>query len=388
MDVAHVVIRLGETTIEDACVRGGEQFWIGSHAGAHLAVAGIGAFPLVTGEGGDFTVRTPIGTTLAVDGRAIDATELRLAPHTVVTLALGLAAIEIELSPLPHMPVPRPPPDARPAAYTAISLLAHLALWGAAIELAPDEVYITGRPRLVTIGLRHAFDRGVPSTAPARDANVDPATTEDVGRTTAEHLAAPSTPHPVDPVLVASDHARPKASERAEPIATLTGFDDLATAFDHIDIAGPLDQVGPLYRPDEAPGFGKTRQFDPTHRADYQSIESGRFQTIAHGEHAGGGYDLGRDMKLSLEPGGSVADPLVAQAIRDALEHVPTMTAECNISTGSVVRRVTIGTNGRPTQIEDLDGSTYDDCASRILASIEFPATGRETIAMISIERL
>jgi|HubBroStandDraft_6_1064221.scaffolds.fasta_scaffold105305_2 hypothetical protein len=375
MDVAHVVIRIGETTIEDACVRAGERFWIGSRAGAQLAVAGIGAFPLVTGEGTEFTVRAPIGTTLAVDGRAIDANELRLTSGSVVTLGFGLAAIEIELAPLPHMPVPRPPPEARPAAYTAISLLAHLALWGAAIELAPDEVYITARPRLVSIGLRHSFDRDARTTAPARDAKV-------VDVTTALDVAAPSTPRPVEPLAVADVHARPKTSERDEPLATITTVDDVSTALDHIDIAGAFDHVGPLYLPDEAPGFGKTRQFDPTHRADYQSIASGRFPTISRGSGAGDAYDIARDVELCAQPGCQASGGITVEQMRAAVEPELNRLSQCDPARhGEVLVDLIIGATGKVSEIHANGLGDVATCASNIIAAVEFPAADAVTYA-------
>jgi hypothetical protein len=378
MDVAHVVIRLGETTLDDACVHAGERFWIGSHAGAHLAVAGIGAFPLVTGEGTDFTVRTPIGTVLAVDGRAIDATELRLAHGRAVTLVLGLAAIEIELAPLPRVPVPRPPPDARPAAYTAISLLAHLAVWGAAIELAPDEAHITGRPRLVAICLRHSSD-GEQTTAPARDAKV-------VDVTTALEVAAPATPRAVAPVATATDHPRPQTGERDEPLSTITAAEELTRPLDHVDIAGSLDQVGPLYFPDEAPGFGKARQFDPTHRADYQSIASGRFPTIAHGSGAGDAYDIERDVQLCGTSGCRTDGPITEEQMLAAIEPQLAHLSRCDPARhGEVLVEMTIDAGGKVSDIRADGLGDVAHCAATVIAAVEFPTADGITHASLPL---
>ena len=140
-----------------------------------------------------------------------------------------------------------------------------------------------------------------------------------------------------------------------------------------------------LYLPDLAPGFGTARIYDPSPRADFGTIPAGSDE-IAQGT-GNDDYDIGRDLKLSLGPGGSIGDPLTARAIRDALDHTNANAVHCDVIKGPLVRRVTIEGSGKAVQVEDLQGRIQDDCASRIIASVEFPPIGRETIAVVSITR-
>ncbi|HEY1815054.1 MAG TPA: hypothetical protein VGG74_22055 [Kofleriaceae bacterium] len=375
MHVAQVDLRLGETTLDRTWIGAGKQLWIGSNPGVQVAVAGIGAFPLVTGDASGFVVRAPVGTTLALDGRPIPDGELRLVRGCTVELSFGLARVSIELVPAPHVRVPRPQLDARPAIFATLSLLAHLGVWGTAMAAAPEAPRSAAHLVLARIGTRHSFATASRQAKPApRDA------------------VAPDLPQPQ--MLVALNPA-PTVEPRTQShsIATTDREESgagPAQSGEDVAMAAPSAHAvsfdhEQLYLPDLAPGFGTARIYDPGPRAEFGTIAAGDY-AIAQGT-GHDDYDIGRDLKLSLGPGGSIADPLTAQAIRDALDRTNANAVHCDVIKGPLVRRVTIEGSGKPVQIEDLQGHIHDDCASRIIASVEFPPIGRETIAVVSIAR-
>jgi len=389
MDVAQVEIRLGETTLDRAYIAAGERFWIGSLPGAQLAVAGIGLFPLVTGTSDGFTIRAPVGTALAIDGRASTAEELRLERDRVITIAFALARVEIQLVTLQPAAVPRPPYDVRPAAYTMVSLLAHLSVWAAAIELAPDVVFNPGVHHRMSLGshrrfappagaqapqvLAHIDVTGPPEAAPSVAAAIAPSNAAVTTATRAGSHArnAPTTPDPTE----TSDAGQAMSSSVAAAVG------DYVRSFDAINIAGALEQVGPLYRPDEASGFGTSRAFDPTGRADYKTIAAGPLAPFARGD-TGEGYDVGRDVELCAPPGCAISGPLSEAQLRHAVEPALWHLASCHGSHhGDVVLDLTIDTHGNVTEIRSGGLGDVAPCAAKVVASIQFPVADVATVA-------
>ncbi len=245
MYVAEIAIRLGDTTLEIARVGAGKCFTIGELP----AVAGIGEFPLVESRGSQFVVRAPVGTPLRSGDRVLDTRELVLAPDSRVSLALALARVEISLVRVESPPIPRPPFDARPAAYTATSLFVHLALWAAAAASAPFVPLVhhrPQRPRLVKIA---SFDPPpVPKPAPPEPVELD------------------------DPAPARSDHFDlPKL--RGD---VMKAVGDVARTFDAIDVRGQLDKVGPVYGGEYKSGdFGTAFIFDPDKVPSLDTIKTG-----------------------------------------------------------------------------------------------------------------
>lgn len=396
MDVAEVAIRIGETTVDHVYVARGERFWIGSLPGAQLAVAGVGLFPLVTGASDGFSIRVPVGTALAVDGRTSSAAELRLEGDRVVTARFGLAALEIRLVQLPRIAIPRPPPDARPAAYTAVSLLAHLAVWAAAIVLVPEVASGGGRHHLMSIGSHRRFEPAAGAQAPQVLARVDFTGPPEAGHAVTEAIA-PSTARAAN-ASRASSHPHkapdtPDPSETHDAGAAITravtaAVGDVVRTFDAVNVEGALAQVGPVYRPDESPGFGSVgtgRLFDPTHRADFQSIAAGRYVTTATGPHAGQGYDLDR-VALCAPPGCATSGPLREAQLRDALEAQRDGIQHCyGARHGTVVLALSIDEHGAVSHISAVGPDEVADCAAQLVAAVQFPAAASATQAKVPL---
>lgn len=303
MDVAHVVIRLGETTIDEAYVRAGEHFLFGA-----------GAFPLVTGEGGGFTVRFG-----ARDG-------VRLEPSEIVRFALGLATVEIRLAVLPTLSVPRPPFDVRPVAYAALSLLAHLGVWLAAIELARG----VHPPRIVAITKRHAF------------------------------LAAPK---PTTP---------PPRVDRSAPVARAT--QPAPAKAHHI--------VEPVVTADEAPEFGTTHRFDPDERASFASIPTGSYADALAGKID----DTGREVELCgkhvCRTSGPIALEDVSRALAPEIAHLATCYATRR---GWVELEMTIDASGKATDIHATGLGDVADCVTDVIAAVEFPTAASSTFVQLAV---
>jgi hypothetical protein len=278
MHVAEIAVRLGDTTLEIARVGAGDRFTIGARPGVQLAVAGIGEFPLVESRGTQFVVRAPVGTPLRSDDRLLDERERVLVPHSRVSLVLGLARVDIELVRVEPTLVPRPAFDARPAAYTGASLFAHVVLWAAAGVIAPFVPFVhhrPQRPRLVSI------------------ASVDP----------------PPAPKPATPRPVELDDAAPSPSPSPRfEIAkvrqhAIQSTAEVARMFDAIDVRGKLDQVGPVYGGEYKSGdFGTAFIFDPDKRPEFDTIKTGRFETISRGSGAGDDFDRCSDGHMVEDP--------------------------------------------------------------------------------------
>ena len=394
MDVAEITIRVGETMLDRACVAAGEQFCIGELPGVQLAVAGIGAFPLVTGTPDGFVLRVPIGTALVLDGRVCNDTELRLAPERVARIRFGLADVELRLVALTRIAIPRPPPEARPVAYTVLSLLAHLSVWAAAIELAPGIAFGTGtHARSVAIGGYRRFAPSAAQPAPA----ATPATAaalDDAPELASERPQRASSPASATKTR---EHARGtsdtiegpgspgSAHDAGEAIVAAVG--EVARTFDGVDLGDAFSNLHPLYRPDEAPGFGRTRLFDPTNRAEFRTIPAGRFATISSGPHAGAGYDIAGDIQLCAAADCEVAGPIDGAQLRDAIGTKSAHLGGCfGARHGTITVAVAIDQTGHVAARAAAGTRDIAECAARFVAELELPAAEQATLASISIE--
>jgi hypothetical protein len=378
MDVAEIAIRIGETMIDRAWVAAGEQFWIGEMPGTQLAVAGLGAFPLVTGTSDGFVLRVPVGTVLVLDGRTCGDRELRLDRDRIAVLAFGLATAEIRLVALPRIAIPRPPPELRPAVYTMVSLLAHLSLWAAAIELAPDLGFGGGRyGHVVSIGGYHRFAPSVIEAAPT-PASVEPVlaqTERPRARTHAHHVAH---------AHGASEARDGSMSDLGE--STAAAVAEVAKSFDGLHLDRALSNVGAIYRPDEAPGFGRTRLFDPTNRPEFRTIPSGRFATTSTGPHAGAGYDIAGTVELCADAGCQVSGPIDGAQLRDAIGTTSAHLGGCfGARHGTVIIELSIDEHGHADARGSAGTRDIAACAARLVASIEFSPAEASTLASISI---
>ena len=335
--VAQVDVRIGETTLERFCVRAGEQLWIGSQPGADLAVAGIGAFPLLTGNANGFVVRPSIADEAA-------PSETRLAPGDVVTLRFGLATVELRLAVLPRTPVPRPPVNPRPAIYTVLSLLAHLCIWGAAARVplpAPPHHRVLARlvhhahePRPVPQEIPHPVP-AQPSKSPERPA----------------HRMAP----------------RPTEAD-APPPDIAAAFAAVAKAIPDVDWDAEFRGTGDIYRPDEAPGFG-------------QHLASGGFGTVPSGPWAA--IASGNPLMYCVTDC-RTSGPIDLMKLSGDLEGAWTALTKCDYARGPAILTFTIGADGHVGRV-GTEGGTGAGCAAKIIASNQFREMAGPTDVTLSL---
>jgi hypothetical protein len=383
MDVAQVEARLAETTLDVVFVRPGERYWIGSRPGVQLAIAVAGAFPIVTGGPDGFTVRAPIGVPLVVNGKPTAAVELRLAAGVVCRLELGLATVTIRLVAEARAPVPRPLVDRRPAAYLGASLLAHLCVWAIALAFAAPPRAKLHRPRLVSIG---APNRPPPRAEPPTAAPPS----EHAKRSAADVQVAPNMS---DVSAVRASHHL-GSHEPQEPIAAFaSGASELAAVLDQINVVGALDQVGPVYRPEEVQTFGGQHAFDPQTRPGFAAVPTGAYATIDRGHGAGDDYEPAgwRAPKLALCATArcQIDGELTGEQMRAALDAQLEPLAACggHARHGEIVLDLDIDASGKVRAIRGHGHGLGDvaRCAAKIVASVEFPAADAATHAQYPI---
>lgn len=313
--IAQVDVRIGDTMLERVYVRAGE----------HLAVAGIGAFPLVMDATG-FVVRTRDG-------------EARLAPGEVMTSRLGLATVEVRLAELVRVPVPRPSVDPRPAIYIAVSLAAQVSIWAAAMRVplpAPP-------PRRTLARIVH-HSREPPPPPPKPAPKPEP----------------PPTPAPT------SKPARRTAKPESSMAHVTAAIADVARAT-KIDWAAAFSGVGSAYSPDEAPGFGQRPAFQ-----GLGTIPSAPYAAIMSGD------PLVYCMSTCRATG-----PIGLRQLSTDLEDAWSALTKCDYMHGPAILSFTIETDGHAsvTQIEGDGG----DCAAKIIAANPVPAMASPTEVLLSL---
>jgi hypothetical protein len=118
MELVEVVARIGDTVLEVEHVRPGEPYRIGT-------------FPVFDGK----VVHVPAGLVARVDGRRNPGPTIELAG--TIELQVGLVMLTIQKTTRERQRVPRPRRELRPYLYLAASLIVQLAIWFAAVSLAP-----------------------------------------------------------------------------------------------------------------------------------------------------------------------------------------------------------------------------------------------------------
>ena len=128
----EVTVRFAGTLLEAVVIVPGRSFRLGSAPGVDVAVPGLISFPLVDSGG---LVRIPAGlTAFRQDGVALaDIAPLALTGDTRIRLAIGAIVIDLAVA-TPVAPLARLPLDRRPLPYLAVALVAHLAVWTAAMS--------------------------------------------------------------------------------------------------------------------------------------------------------------------------------------------------------------------------------------------------------------
>ena len=365
---AQITARFGDSLVETVEIDRDGSYRIGTAPDVDLAVAKIGSFPIVTGDATGFIVRTPVGMG--------EATAVRLAADQPVTLRFGMITITVELvaraAPLPVQKI-----DRRPHAFIVGSLIVHLLVWGAAVIFAHAPKVNKPRPRLVEHPL---LVKLLPMSRP-RVAPHAPATAS------AAHAAPPRS----------GDSVRGKRSDLDELAAAAAsapgGSNKLSPAYLAYLEAGArhmkemLDAAGPLYVEDDAEGFGKHGgAFDPTHRAGWGTIATGRYKTVSSGRAVGDDYHLDGESYPELALCESPHCEIAGSLDKDAVQHViaPQVAALANcVGQDSLTLALEIAANGHVKKVHGH--GKIGRCAANVIGQLAFPEADGPTTATYTI---
>ena len=343
-EVVEVVARFGGTIIDLAHVGPADTYRIGTAPGVDLVIPGLVCFPLVDGN----TVRCPVGLSAREDG---SRTELRA----------GAVTFHITRTKLPAPSLPRPAFDWRPPIVLFVSLVAHLAVWLAAMRFEPFERLPIEKPR------RYARLKTPPPDPPPPPPP--------------QHI------EPKQPVMRSKQHAQSapaarRASalpEHADTTGVMASAAELAVAdalksFDDTRVIERVSALtGDVYNEHTAneQGFGGGRRFDPSQREGFESVETGPYATMPF------------NVKLCPKRTCKIPGPVPALYVRthllgqmDAIYDCYAMHAS---EPGTIVLEFTITGDGL---VREASGSGLGEtgaCAARAAEAIIFRAFGRET---------
>ena len=372
--VAQVTARLGDTIVALAHVASGETFRIGTAAGVELAVAGVVEFPLVTGEPKGFVVRRPIGL-----GRWSAARDEVVLAELVV-LELDLVTITIEPAVREGTPVPAPAIDRRPHAFVVASLIVHLLVWGAAVAFAAAPRAKKPRPPYHAHRVLARIDPKLPPPKP-------PA---------APHRQATS-PYPAR-VASASKPAAgahgPRGRTQHDDLIGPDGVANLAAGFAALGKVVDIDWGAKMaaqefFDPEDPTGvykFGTSTQFDPETRPGFETVKTGRFQTVSTGRAVGEDYHLAGETTVQLalcdSPRCEVTGALDKPAVQRVVQRQVAAVAGC-VGDASLVLDLDIGADGRVVKVHGH--GKVARCAAKVIGQLAFPEAAGATHAAFTI---
>ncbi|MEO8554339.1 MAG: hypothetical protein ABI678_30395, partial [Kofleriaceae bacterium] len=334
-------------------------FRIGTAAAVELPIAGVVEFPLVTAEQRGFVVRRPIG--LATWHEAGD--EVVLADPIV--LALDRVTITIERIDREHAPVPRAAIDRRPHAFVAGSLLVHFLVWGAAIAFAAAPRAKRPRPRTRLHPVIARLEPRVPTSEtspyPARVAGVATAPARPRGHATRS--------------LIGPDG-------RADFSAGLAALGEAV----NIDWGAKMAETGPLVQADDVYHFGNDVAFDPDTRPGFETVKTGRFETVSSGRAVGEDYHLAGETTVQLalcdSPRCEITGALAKPAVQRVIQRQVAAVAGC-VGDESLVLDLDIAADGRVKKVHGH--GKVARCAAKVIGQLAFPVADGDTHAAFTI---
>lgn len=366
--VAQVTARLGETIVALAHVAPGDVFRIGTGPGVELALPGVVEFPLVTGEAHGFVVRRPIGL-----GAWTGADEVVLADEPV-ELAVALLTIAISRVDRDVTVVPPPPIDRRPHGFMIASLVVHLLVWGTAVTFAATPRVKPPRPRTQLHPVIARIEPTLPKPPPPPPV---------------QHRAAAS-PYP-DRVAT----ARPGSAGRHAPHDSLigpNGYADFGAGLAalgkvvDIDWGAKMAAQGPLYQDGAEYKFGSETLFDPNTRAGFETVKTGRFQTVSTGRAVGEDYHLDGETTVQLalcdSPRCEVTGALAKEAVQRVVQRQAAAVAGC-VGDQSLVLDLEIAPDGHVVKVHGH--GKIARCAAKVIGQLAFPEADGATHAAFTI---
>jgi hypothetical protein len=367
---AQITARFGDSLVEIVEIERDGSYRIGTAPGVDLAVAKIGSFPIVTGDATGFVVRTPVGMG--------DATDVRLAADQPVTLRFGMITITVELV-APVAPLPVKKLDRRPYAFIVGSLVVHLLVWGAAVVFAHAPIANKPRPRTVSHPLLvkllpmkpSRVAPHAPATAPASPSHATPPSSGGGMRGKRSDLDE----------LAAAAASAPGGSNKLSPayLAYLEALDQ--------HMKDMLAAAGPLYVEEDAAGFGKHGgAFDPTNRAGWGTIATGRYKTVSSGRAVGDDYHLAGESYPELALCESPHCEIAGSLDKDAVQHViaPQVAALAGcVGQDSLTLALEIAPNGHVKKVHGH--GKIGRCAANVIGQLAFPEADGPTTATYTI---
>ena len=341
-EVVEVVARFAGTILDVAHVGPAATYRIGCAPGVDLAVPGVTCFPLVTGD----IVRCPIGLAESQQGEA-------------TVLRVGALELHITRTRLPDRTLPPPRFELRTSAFLAASLVAHLAIWFAAVRFAPLERLAPPRvrPRLVHLAIADEPRPPAPITPPPPVPTAAPAS-----------RAAP--------VPRGARGRRGGGQRDAEgPEDVVAAARALNATLEAIDLPGRAGEIDAehFYDPGNQGGgnFGSGRRFDPTRREGWGTVATGPYTLMLY------------DVTLCPQHSCTVEGPIPALYVRTHLHKYMDAIYACYEQLapglGTIVLEMTITADGA---VRDARGSGLGEtgaCAARVASTIYFKALGAET---------
>jgi hypothetical protein len=341
-DVVEVVACFGDTIVDVAHIGPTGAYHIGTAPGVDLEVAGLTRFPLVDGR----VVRCPVGMQAFDDGE-------------VTVLRAGALAIRVSRTKLPRASLARPRFDLRVPLFVLASLIAHLAVWLAAVRFAPLERVAIERPRRFT----RLIEAPVPPPPPVPSPVIAP---KPAVQQVHERRVA------VDRKRAELERVRIVSANRGRVVDTVAS---VAKSFDDIRLEERLGELTAENTYDEdaanAQGFGGGRRFDPSQREGFGTVETGPYATMPY------------DVKLCPKKSCDVVGPIPALYVRTHLHAHMDAIYDCYTAhadgPGTIVLEFTITADGA---VRDARGSGLGEtgsCAARVAGEIFFKALGSET---------
>ena len=292
---------------------------------------------------------------------------IRLLPGFAFELQLGKDRARAEISVVSQVcpALSRPAIDRKPAAYVAVVLAVHLAVWSAAVWLAPPAVEIVAK--------------ATPSSRRVRIV-------------AHEHVEPPRVATPAASSMHLGASAKPSGSRmvtqrvavgRPNQVAVEThSLAALARALDDIHIAAAVDAAGPLYVEDDAPRWGGAREFDPTTRPGFAAIATGKFATISEGRAAGDDYDPLAGARVAIcDPRCTVMGALDRETIQQALASHAAAFAACGAS--GTTNELALEIDPRGVVLHASGSSDAGACVAQVARSIRFPERRGGSMASI-----
>lgn len=394
-DSVEIVVRLAGELVAVTRILPGGTYRIGSAPDVDLPLdlSPLTSLPLIGASPTGFVVRAPAGipiTRLAA-GRSfpLPGTEHRLERGSALALALGAVTITLSLVPLERAPLERPAVEWRPVAFSAASLVAHVAVVLLAHTLRPPPsprapASLAGPQRGPVRIARAASPQPARSRVPPR-----------ADTTPGSSVQSPS------PILDESSSVRGRGRRRSSPAVAQTrasapgwrggrleaavhGLTDR-----HVDVQAEADQVGPVYDEDAATrgNFGNARRFDPAADPDFATVKTGHYATVGTGHAAGEHYEQRGDRSVvvvtctassCLAVGGVDGSEIRSRVEARLAELVGCYQRHAPPSRDDVVLDLAGARDGVEGQLAS-GGSAVEACVARVIASIELPAGDRAT---------